>query len=157
MYRFPPPPPRGWLKLDRARIADTIAAMERMGAQHHVPVLRALGAWRITLTLMFRGAGQFPLAAIRRGGRPALIRIADDDEFAAGPEAFPAAWAALRWARAHIVHAAAGIAAHYEDAVATAEAKGSCALVECSSAHAPAWVEAARRAALPRQPPTLVL
>jgi hypothetical protein len=144
------PHPDEWRGVTQARIADAIAMLERFGDRCHIPLFRALAEGRIVVVFVWRGASDAPPAMLARPPRPVVALILDDDGLNSGPAAFPAAAGVLRHTRALILHAAAGEAEHYEQAVAMAEAEGSCAVIECGTVHAEAWLDPARRAAGPR-------
>lgn len=101
------------------------------------------------------GLGQTPpLAKLDRAGVPALLVLtADCDLSRVGPDEFPFAARALRWARAVLVHAAGGQEVHYEMAVAGARMHRRLVLVETCTAHLAAWTALALRTV----PPSRVL
>jgi hypothetical protein len=100
---------------------------------------------------MPRGADAVDLRAFDRLGLPAVVMVQDDDHANTGPAGFPAARKALRWARGLVIHACGGEPWHYQAAASLAEEVRAVVLVETGTAHAEAWADLARRAALPRR------
>lgn len=140
-----------FINLSAPRVAAMIARAEAQGYGHALPLLRWMGAGRGGLIFMPRGADAVDLRAPERLGLPAVVVIQDDDHANTGPAGFPAARKALRWARGLVIHASAGEPWHYEAAAALAEELRAVVLVETGTAHAEAWADLARRAAIPRR------
>ena len=83
----------------------------------------------------------WPFDTIATLNRPAVFLIGDDpvDRRALGPHGWPIGAKLRTWARAVIVHGAAGEAKHYREAVRAADLVQRCVMVETDSAHAVAW------------------
>ncbi|WP_198374056.1 hypothetical protein [Neoroseomonas rubea] len=148
-----------FVNLTRQRINDAIAKMDAIGVVHFAPVLRAIRDGQIVCVVIKRTAGEeaMSLRHIANHPLPALIIMADDDHASSGPARFPAARKALRYARAHMIHAAGGQPSDYALAIQAAMAQRSCCLVETDAAHLDEWARFAARAALPRRVPTLLV
>lgn len=146
-----------FLHLRRDRLAATLAAMPTLAGSPQAEMVRAIGDGRCAAAFVHRGAGTINLRALEQRGMPVVIVFHDDDGRSSGPAGFPCARKALRWARAHYTHGTGAEPGQYEAAVRLAEAHGSCALIETSSAMAAEWATLARRAAMPRRAPGLVL
>lgn len=128
-------------------IPAAISRLQTAGADHRVPVLRALYRGKIAhLELGRNGSvGTFKrwAAAIQL---PGLALIGDDDHSEAdGPDTWPIAHRALRWARFVLIHGGPGDASHYEYAVMLAKRYRRVVMVECSSANIAAWENAASK------------
>ena len=128
-------------------IPHAVSKMQMAGAGHRVPLLQALYHGEIAHVEMQRSgsAKNFKMwaAAIRL---PGLMLIGDDDHAAEdGPETWPIAPRALRWARFVLIHGGAGDPEHYEYTVVLAQEHKRLLMIECSSAAIPAWAAAADR------------
>jgi hypothetical protein len=106
---------------------------------HQVPLLRLLHQGRLTLHLMPRGCCSFEPPRTAVPPFRALIVIGDDDAASHGPNAFPAAAAAFRWARAVAFNAAGADPTHYQAAGELALNWHAAVLVETTSAQLGAW------------------
>ena len=77
---------------------------------------------------------------------PALALLGDDDHATPdGPDTWPIAQRALRWARFVLIHGGVGRPEHYEYAIALAVAHRRLLMIESSSANVPAWRAASER------------
>lgn len=146
-----------FLRLRRDRIADTFAAMPAFAQSPQAEIVRALAAGRCILACVTRSAAEIDLRALEQRRMPVVILFVDDDGRSSGPAGFPCARKALRWARAHFIHGTGAEPGQYDLAVQLAERHGSCALIETSSVAATEWAAFARRAAMPRRAPGLLL
>jgi hypothetical protein len=121
--------------------------MQLAGAEHQIPILRALYRGEIAhLELQRPGsAAQFKrwVAAARL---PALVLIGDDSHVQEdGPDAWPIARRVLGWGRFVLIHGGAGAPGHYQFAVDLTRQYGRLVLIECASARVAAWEDAASR------------
>lgn len=128
-------------------IPAAISRMQTAGADHRVPVLQALYRGEIAHLEIGRGgsAGTFKrwASAIQL---PGLALIGDDDHaITDGPDTWPIAHRALRWARFVLIHGGPGDTSHYEYAIRLTKQYRRLVMVECSSATLPAWRAAASR------------
>lgn len=101
-----------------------------------LPLIRAASAGKVSLAFVRRGASWCEINQIERWvRRPTIAIIGDDDDLSSGPTGFPCARRLARyWARAVLVHAAGGLAEHYELALAGAHTYRRVLLVETDSA-----------------------
>ncbi len=123
------------------------------GAGFRVPLYRAAAAGIIQLCEVPHGSALVPKKVLEHHARPLVIVIGDDDLGSPGPTGWPQARRLFRWARAAVVHGAAGKPEHYAAAVVIAGLAGRVLFVETNTQHAPAWLDMAR-AALP--PPAIL-
>lgn len=141
----------------RADLYDAIATFEQAGAGHRVPLLRGLLNGKIAFYEVGRTTSASTLK--RFFGlveKPAILLIGDDDySLDAGPDGWPVADRALRWARHVIVHASGATVAQYSAVVDTALDVRRLALIETSSVRAAEWVAKAK--AQQHRPPVLLL
>lgn len=129
-------------------IPGAIARLQAAGAGHRVPLLQAVLHGRIAHAELHRAtsAGYLKRWAALAPPLPALALIGDDDHATpAGPDTWPIAPRAFRWARFVLVHGGAGHPAHYERAIALAAIHRRVLMVECASDSIPAWLDAAER------------
>lgn len=128
-----------------ANVARAISIMEAAGEGYRVPLFRAVMHDQLAISHIWPDQAA-PVSRLDRTGRPALLLISDDDDITRrGPDGWVGAVRALRWANAVIVHAAAGLAHHYDIAVEGTLAHRRMVVVETSSALAQSWVDAALR------------
>jgi pimeloyl-ACP methyl ester carboxylesterase len=123
---------------DRAGLAETIVRAEQAGKRHVVPVLRAAAAGMINAGFVMRGH-PFAMRPMKRGRRPVLIILGDDDHQATGPAGWPQAERLLRWARLVVLHGAGGEPQHYAAAVLAAQEHRRVLMIETSSGQIEAW------------------
>lgn len=123
----------------------TLAELEdlavRTRSYHWLPVIRAARQNRIWAGMLTPG-GLLPARFLDPANNPgcAVLVIGGDLDPPAGPDRFPQAARALRWATHVMLHATGGQPFHYEAAVMAAEAVGArVVLVECASATLAAW------------------
>jgi len=136
--------------LGQAEIARMVEIAAQIGPWA-MPVLDALRAGQITLAFLRRDQ-RAPLDTMRRCALPVLCWLGDDDELSCGPAGWCPALPAAHWARAAMIHAAAGEAQHYAMLVAATILTGRVLLVETASRHAAAW-----RALMPGKPTMSIL
>jgi len=127
-----------------ADIASTRAQIERVAAiiaavaPYQLPLLRAARDGLLALCGPTR-AGSPPWRILESTRRPIIILIGDDD----GESTGPAGWACAKhlrcWGKSAMVHAAGGLAEHYETAVSGAMTARRYILVETTSEHRAAW------------------
>lgn len=119
----------------------------RTRTYHWLPVIRAAREGRIWAGILPPGCtlpGRFLDPANNPGA--AVLIIGGDLDPPAGPDQFPQAARALRWATHVMLHATGAQRWHYECAVLTAEVVGArVVLVECASATLAAWEAVAAR------------
>jgi hypothetical protein len=134
--------------LDAADAARVIAFLQQAGDTWHAPLWRALGAKRIGLVELRRGASRGDcrrvlrrLADVRR--RPIIVMVGDDDHASTGPAGWPGIGGLLRWAAAVVIYSAPGDAAAYEALVSFAVAHRKVLVIETNSAKAGAWIASA--------------
>lgn len=125
-------------------IPAAISRMQTAGAEHRVPILQALYRGEIAHLELGRSgsASNFKrwAAAIQL---PGLALIGDDDHAAVdGPDTWPIARRALRWARFILIHGGPGDASHYEYAIGLAKRYRRLVMIECASARIAAWEQA---------------
>lgn len=128
-------------------IPAAISRMQTAGADHRVPILRALYRGEIAHLELGRGGST---SAFKRWAAaiqlPGLALLGDDDHAAAdGPDTWPIAHRVLRWARFILIHGGTGDASHYDYAVELARQYRRLVMIECSSANIAAWESAASR------------
>lgn len=128
-------------------IPAAIGRMQLAGADHRVPVLRALYRGEIAhLELGWNGSANTFKRWAASIELPGLALIGDDDHAAAdGPDTWPIARRVLRWARFVLIHGGTGDALHYEYAVELAKRYRRLVMIECTSATIAAWENAASR------------
>ncbi len=141
---------RGGQPVSAALACTTPAALEAVCARGAamqaaiLPMLRAAADGRIALALVLDATAPLPIGRLKRCGRPAVVLIGAD--MGADEDPPPERWECLpklrRWARAGVIHGAAGEPEHYRAAVGAAQLHRRLALVECSSRQAQAWAEA---------------
>lgn len=137
-----------FVKIDRwEAIPDAISRMQAAGAEHRVPVLQALYRGEIAHLEVGRdgSAGTFKrwAAAIQL---PGLALIGDDDHAAVdGPNTWPIAQRALKWARFVLIHGGPGATAHYEFAIELAKRYRRLVMIECTSTNIATWEKAASK------------
>lgn len=140
----------------RADLVNAIALHEQVGARHRIPLLRALLSGRIAY---FEAHRTTSAGTLKRffgvAEKPALLLVADDDYASTGPDGFPVADRAMRWAKLAVIHATGGTPEQYSELVEAAELTRRLVLVETSSAQADTW--AARAKAQPNRPRLLLL
>ena len=126
-------------------IAHGIAALQTTGEAFRVSLLRGVRDDEIALAVL--GTGQSPpVTEMERTGRPSLIVLTDDDDTTRlGPDGWPRATRALRWARSVMIHGSGGKPEHYELAVQGTKGGGRLLLIETSSAHVLPWLRAVTR------------
>ncbi len=130
-----------------ADIPDAIARMQAAGAEHRIPLLQGLYRGQIAHLEIHRGTSASMLKRWFAAAKLPSVLLIGDDDYAVpdGPDTWPLAERALRWARGVIVHGGKGEPSHYFAAVSFAQVLGHLVLVECSSANIPAWHDAAAR------------
>lgn len=137
-----------FVKIDRWEdVPAAISRMQTAGADHRVPILRSLYRGVIAHLEIGRdgSVGLFKrwAAAIHL---PGLALIGDDDHAPVdGPDTWPIAHRALRWARFVLIHGGPGATLHYEYAVELAKRHRRLVMVECSSANIALWERAASK------------
>jgi hypothetical protein len=122
--------------LGRAEIDRMIHTAAQLGPWA-MPVVAALRAGAISIAFLRRDQ-RAPLQSMRRCNLPVLAWIGDDDEMSCGPDGWRPALHTAHWARAAMIHAAAGEAQHYCMLVAATIMTRRVLLVETSSQHAEA-------------------
>lgn len=127
----------------------TIATAIQTGEDWRVGPLRAARDKRLNL-VMVTGGSRIPSRTFKFSA-PTLIDLLDDHPDAVGPSGWRQARQVLRWAGAIVVHGTGPLPEHGELATHLALATRRCALIECESRHAEAWV-ALVRAVAPRTP-----
>lgn len=139
----------------RADLINLIALHEQAGAQHRIPLLRALLGGRIAF---FEAHRDTSAGTVKRffgmAKKPAVMLLADDDYASTGPDGFAVTDRALQWARLVVIHATGGTPEQYADVVEAAGIMRRVALVETDSAHAAEWVA---RTKAQTDPPALIL
>lgn len=118
-----------------ARLGGALATI----APHNLPLIRAVQARTLAVVAPTRNSPGSFLRRIEAGGRPVIVLIGDDDHASTGPAGWRCAARLNRWTRATMVHGSGANPAHYEAAVFAARGCGRVVLIECVSAHAPAW------------------
>ena len=140
----------------RADLIDAIALHEQVGAQHRIPLLRALLNGRIAFYECQRSTSA---RTVKRffgmATKPAVMLLADDDYASTGPDGFAVTDRTLQWARLVVIHGTGGTPEQYSEVVEAAGLMRRLVLVETSSAHAAEWV--ARTKAQPNPPPLILL
>jgi hypothetical protein len=140
----------------RADLYDAIALYEQVGAQHRIPLLRALLNGRIAY---FECQRSTSVGAVKRFfgmvEKPAVMLLADDDYASTGPDGFAVTDRALQWARLAVIHGTGGTPEQYAELVEAAGLARRLVLVETDSAHAGEWV--ARGKAHPNRPRLILL
>jgi hypothetical protein len=117
---------------------EKITAAIAIHSPFALPIYRAARDGLINLIQPGRGA-QVPQKMLDRPDRPVIVLVGDDDDQSTGPEAWACGLRVRRWARAGMVHAAAGEAQHYQNALAGALLTRQFLLVETSMIHHAAW------------------
>jgi hypothetical protein len=125
------------IRITAAQAARTIEIVAQ-ACPDRLPVIRALIAGRIGLVEVCRGSLS-PRELGQPRPKPVLAIIGDDDHRSTGPAGFRAVKRFAHWARAAIVHAAAGEAEHYTEAVRTALTVRHALLIETDPAHVVEW------------------
>lgn len=130
----------------RADLHDAIALHEQVGAQHRVPLLRALLNGRIALYECQRSTSASTLKRFfGMVEKPAIVLLGDDDYRPdAGPVGWPVAERAMRWARHIVIHGAGGTAEQYSEFVGTAQEVRRLLIVETAGHLAPDWIAMAK-------------
>lgn len=125
--------------------SDILARMAHV-APHCLPLVAAVQAGKVEACFLHR-ASKFPRQRLEKARKPVVLVIGDDDHENTGPNGFPFAVAACRWAdrKAIILHAAGGAPEHYAFAVEGALACGRCLLIETGTDHAEIWAAAMTR------------
>ncbi len=121
-------------------LCEAIAKAQQSGADHLLPVLRAVLAGELTWLYAEGRHAAFPKKMVRQATRPTLLIVGDDDGACTGPDGWRCAAAAARWARGAIVHATGARAEHYALAVEGARGSRRFLLVETIPEFAPAWL-----------------
>jgi hypothetical protein len=143
--------------LPKRQLPQVIATLQQCGAQHKIPLVRALADERITFFEVPRGADFFERRIFDADTLPVVCVIGDDDFTSSGPSGFPVAADMLRWSKARIIHGAGGEASHYEGAVLTAEKLGNCVIIETSSDCVDPWLKFTKSILGDSAPHTLVI
>jgi hypothetical protein len=126
-------------------------AYSQPGCEPVSVLFKAVQAHRIGLTIIF--SRRFPWTPrLLSSNGPRVVLIADDAGNSRDPDEWRCAISAIAWARAALVHGTGGKVEHYREAVAAAEVKGRCLLVETDSAHVASWMAAIQ----PRKIPALM-
>ncbi len=115
-------------------------AKARAVAPHLDPVFRAAALGDLAAFGLTARSTAFPWKMVNKFRLPTVGIIGDDDYSASGPDGWASARAAIGWCAAAIVHAAGAEAAHYAEAVLSAQQIGRLLLIETDSANAPAWL-----------------
>lgn len=131
----------------RFDLAKAIGEATAAGAIGEAELMRALYRGEIAHWQMLPGSsgGEFKRYAAACADRPTVVSIPADDYSMRGPEAFPAAERAVRWARSILVHAAAAEASHYETIITAAQIVRTALVIECCSGTLGAWLDLVRR------------
>ena len=103
-----------------------------------LPLVQALARGSVGIYDVPRGA-LCPADISEDRGKPIIACFGDDDYQATGPAGFPAAKRFSYWAKAAIVHATGGEAAHYQHVVDAALFCGRLLFIETDFVHAAAW------------------
>ena len=140
-----------------ADLPAAIVAATQVGAIGEAILLRALHQGRIAhwQILPGTGVGVFKQFAAATRDCPTVAVIPGDDYTERGPEAWPAAKRAIRWAAHVVVHAAGADPEHYHRAIAAALLCRRVLLIECCSATVKAW--SALVQAAPHRPSVLLV
>lgn len=126
----------------RADLPGAIVAAIAAGAVGEATLMRALhrgtiAHWQI---LPGSGIGEFKRFAAACRHRPTVVVVPADDYSDRGPESWPSARAAFRWAKKIVIHASGGTEQHYEAAIKAALICRRVLLVESSARAAPKWM-----------------
>lgn len=111
------------------------------GASYRMPLYDAVAAQMIALHEYPRGTSVLK-RDLRTLREPAVLLIIDDDGEATGPSGWSGIKHLKRWAVSTIVHAAAGEAAHYQEAAIAAACHKRLLLVETTVEHRDTWISA---------------
>jgi len=129
-------------------IPARIAKLQQVGAPRW-PLYEAAGRridyFEVPLASAGTCAGSFKRWAAGSAGHPAIVLLGDDDDFQghAGPDHWPIARRAMRWAAFVLIHGAAGYPDQYRWAIELAKLHRRLLVIECRSATIPAWKAAA--------------
>lgn len=118
-----------------------IAGAAAGGADHLLPLLRAVRAGRLDLVIVERG-GNVSFKRLKQFRRPVLVLVGDDDYASTGPTGWLDVVRLVRWARYAMIHATGATQEIYAAAVDGAVVQRRFLLVETDSAHAHAWADA---------------
>lgn len=119
--------------------------LSTIGEHFRIPLLREVGAGEIAFTVLSPGQAP-PLSKLDATRLPSIIVLVDDDDVTRfGPGGWPHAARVMRWTRATVLHAAGGLAEHYDLAVHMAKASRRLVIVECGTATVDAWTTVAMR------------
>jgi hypothetical protein len=104
-------------------------------------------------SLVWASDRQTSPSALRRAldtaGEPAVVLLDGDDGQPSAPEDWRCGRAALAWARAALIHGAAGERQHYATGALAAALIGRLLLVHCGGSEAASWATVAEAARLP--------
>jgi len=141
----------------QADLAGAIVMTQQAGAIGQAHLMRALVAGRIAYQSLLPETSVTAFKAFIRAtsNKPTVMLIGDDGDLPRGPDGWPQARRAIRWAKAVVVHGAGAEIEHYESAVMATQIVGRVLVIECCSVHLPAWVEMVRTA--PHSPSVLVI
>ena len=138
------------LRAGDPRASQAVAALSHDGGQFLLPLFAAVPHG---LALVFAQDRETSPSALRRAldavREPAALLLDADDYQPGAPTDWRCAPAALAWARAALIHGAAGEREHYAAAVVAATMTGRLLIVHCGSAEAAAWATVAEAAKLP--------
>ncbi len=115
-----------------AQMAEAMVFLNRAGDAHHGPFFRMAASGEMSFALVPPNA-KLPMRVLAGGKRPCAVVLCDDDLVACGPSRFPQARKLFGWARAIVLHAAGGLAEHYEAAAGVTVACGRLVMVETAS------------------------
>ena len=123
--------------LSPAQVQQMMQAAAQVGPWT-MPLLEALQAGDLSIQFLARNQPA-PIEGMEQVAGPLLAYVGDDDERSCGPDGWQCALDVARWARAGLIHAAAGRPEHYAAAAAGTIAERRFVLVETSSRHALTW------------------
>ena len=126
------------LKFTQRADLERVTAAVAVHAPHALPIYRAARDGLLLLIQPGRSA-QIPTKMLGRGERPIFVLIGDDDYQSTGPDGWSCALRVRRWARAGMIHAAAGRVEHYENALAGAFVARWFLMVETSADQQSSW------------------
>jgi hypothetical protein len=143
--------------IKRSKIPQIIAGLQQAGLHYKIPLFRALGAKRISLCEILRGADTLDKSLIVNTPLPVVCVLGDDDFCSTGPSGFPIAEDLIRWSKCRVIHGAGGEAAHYEEAIFGAEILGNCLFIETSSQFVDEWLALVKKNFGDAAPHTMVV
>ena len=143
--------------IKRGQIPQIIATLQQAGLHYKIPLFRALGAGRIGLCEIRRGANVLDKSLLADTALPIVCVLGDDDFCSTGPAGFPIAEELIRWSKCRFIHGAGGEAVHYQEAILGAQVLGNCLFIETASQFVDEWLALTKKLIGELAPHTVVI